>query len=238
MRFKPKGNLIAVLATLAIAVVSLDALLLSVRAFNHPAASQQIAAPVQKSTVALDPSRIIAKAAIVYDPATGTVLFSKNADEMLPLASLTKLATAHAILSEVSPAQSVTITQEYLQSPGGGLRAGDRVSIASLLALGFVASSNNAMAAAASSLGSQAMHKINQDTQKLGLTHSVFYNPTGLDLSTTTSGAYGSAWDVARLAAAFYKQYPSYFELTPKPTKTIQGSGRTRPTHAKRYSTK
>ena len=53
-----------------------------------------------------------AKAAIVYDLATGKVLYAKNAEAQLPLASLTKLLTVYAAFAELSPTTPVTIPTE------------------------------------------------------------------------------------------------------------------------------
>src|SRR6185436_1960275 len=55
--------------------------------------------------------QIDAKAAIVYDLATKKVLYERNADAQLPLASLTKLLTVYAALAELSPDTPITIPQ-------------------------------------------------------------------------------------------------------------------------------
>jgi D-alanyl-D-alanine carboxypeptidase (penicillin-binding protein 5/6) len=73
---------------------------------------------------------------------------------------------------------------------------------------------------------------MNQVAAELGLSKSYFLNPTGLDFNTTTSGAYGSAYDVARLAAIFYKQNSYYFEQTQHSAVSIDDSGRVSNGHA------
>jgi D-alanyl-D-alanine carboxypeptidase len=55
---------------------------------------------------------------------------------------------------------------------------------------------------------------MNTTAVRLGLTKTHFLNPTGLDVSLTASGGYGSAYDVARLAAAFFLAHPNFFEQT------------------------
>ena len=52
---------------------------------------------------------IEAKAAVVYDLVTGEILYGKNTDAQLPLASLTKLLTVYAALADLSPSTSITI---------------------------------------------------------------------------------------------------------------------------------
>ncbi len=77
------------------------------------------------------------------------------------------------------------------------------------------------MSAAAAALGASYMADLNKTAGTLGLSHTYFLNSTGLDLSANTSGAYGSASDVARLAAAFMHDYPTYFELSTKQSVTV-----------------
>jgi D-alanyl-D-alanine carboxypeptidase len=77
------------------------------------------------------------------------------------------------------------------------------------------------MAAAAASLEGDSIADMNRAAGALHLSHTYFLNPTGLDVSTSTAGAYGSAMDVARLAGVFLKSYPQFFELTSRPLVSI-----------------
>ncbi|OGC80539.1 hypothetical protein A2943_01360 [Candidatus Adlerbacteria bacterium RIFCSPLOWO2_01_FULL_51_16] len=177
--------------------------------------------------VTLSPEKLTARAAIIYDVIEKRTLFSKNASEPLPLASLTKLMAAEAVLA-MHPADTlVVITSEALRSEGdSGLRAGEVWSLRDLLMLGLVASSNDAMAAAAGSAGN-VVEAMNAVAAHLGLTETYFLNPTGLDLDPETSGAYGSAHDVAILAADFLKNHGEFFEATAKETISIHIGERT-----------
>ena len=60
----------------------------------------------------------------------------------------------------------------------------------------------------------------------MGLTHTYFLDATGLDINTETSGAYGSASDIARLTAVFMRNYPNYFEISTEQSVTVPVSGR------------
>jgi len=165
--------------------------------------------------IALKPSAITAKAAIIYDPVTKQVLFAKNADVQLPLASLTKLMSADTVLSLSAPTSSVTITAADLKPEGDwGLIPGEKWNLLDLLRFGLVASSNDAMQAAAAAAPGDVIADMNKRAQQLGLTQTYFTNPTGLDVDVETAGAYGSAHDVAVLAATFLAQYPALFEAT------------------------
>jgi len=178
--------------------------------------------------ITLDETALKARAAIVYDPTNGRILYAKNAHQQLPLASLTKLMTAEAVLEHMAADTPIQITKKDLDPDGDwGLRAGDTLPLFDLLKLGLIASSNDAMAAAAASLGSNYLELMNNMASKLGLTKTYFLNPTGLDVSRDSAGAYGSAYDMARLAATFFKKYPEYFSLTTNRKVSVQSGTRT-----------
>lgn len=190
------------------------------------------AAAAYPAPLTLDPGALEARSAVLYDPSTGAVLFEKDADTPRPLASLTKLMAATVVLNN-SPTLTtdVMLTKADIVPEGDagdwGFKAGDTASLGDLVKFGLVASSNDAMAAAAASLDGNYLTDMNATAASLGLTHTYFLNPTGLDLTTETSGAYGSAQDVAKLAAAFLQKYPDFFELTSTPVVAIKASGRT-----------
>lgn len=164
--------------------------------------------------VALDPKRLTARAAIVYDVTSNRVLYAKNADESLPLASLTKLLAAQAVLAYESPSTQVPITAQSIAPEGDwGFGVGEWWSIGDLIRFSLAASSNDAIAAAAGSLGDNAVEIINNEARGLGLSTQIL-NPTGLDESADVAGGYGSARDVAILAAHFLKEHPTFFEAT------------------------
>lgn len=180
--------------------------------------------------ITLNNNALEAKAAIVYDPATGRVLYAKNAQLTLPLASLTKLMTAQVALSNLSTDTVITLSKKDMAVEGDAgdwsLKAGDTMTLGNIIKLGLGASSNHAMSAAAAALGASYIQDLNKTASDLGLSHTYFLNPTGLDQNLSTSGAYGSASDVARLAAAFMREYPTYFEQSTKTSVTVAVSGR------------
>jgi len=185
------------------------------------------AAEFKIPSVALADSALIAKSAILYDTGTGRVLYQKNAYEQVPLASLTKLMAVQTVLSVKSPDTPVQITRSDLNPSGdSGLKVGQTIRLGDLIKFALVASSNDAMEAAAASLGDGSINKMNAAAAAMGLTKTHFFNATGLDISTTASGAYGSAYDVARMAAIFYKDHPDFFELTTRLDVSIDQNGK------------
>lgn len=146
-----------------------------------------------------------ARAAYALDLATGRVLYEKNADAQLPLASLTKvmtIATAGAFLKEGSEA---VITWEALLPEGdAGLFENERWSASDLMDFTLMTSANDGARALALTAAAAAgrdlpwfIAEMNTKAGSLGLAQTFFVNETGLDLSSTTAGAYGSAQDVA-----------------------------------------
>src|SRR6185312_11987173 len=67
------------------------------------------AAAVFPKQITLASGALTAKSAILYDPATGKVLYAKNADVTMPLASLTKLMTAQVVLNNVPTTSLITL---------------------------------------------------------------------------------------------------------------------------------
>ncbi len=179
-------------------------------------------------TVLLDPELIKARAAVLYDATTGEILYEKNAEAQLPLASLTKLMAVATVLAVAPKEQVATIKLQDLAPDGDWhFRVGEVWPLADLLRFGLVASSNDAIAAAAASIDENIISAMNRTAGELGLTHTYFLNPTGLDVDTEMAGAYGSARDVAVLASVFLREYPVLFEATARPKVSIHSGTHT-----------
>ncbi|MEK7114324.1 MAG: D-alanyl-D-alanine carboxypeptidase, partial [Patescibacteria group bacterium] len=96
---------------------------------------------------------IEAKAAIVYDLATGETLYNKNADAQLPLASLTKLLTIYAALTQLSPNTPITIPASAINLDGPhAFSVGQTFSLADLARLTLTASLNDGAVAIANAV--------------------------------------------------------------------------------------
>lgn len=151
---------------------------------------------------ASEPPPFAAHAVIVANGATGEVLYEFNADERLPIASITKVMTALVALEEASPDETVRVGKA---APSVGeasiyLRPGERLSVRDLLAATLIASANDAAYALASYVGGGSAERftelMNERGEELGLTNTRFVRPDGLD----ASGHYSSARDVLKLA--------------------------------------
>lgn len=178
---------------------------------------------------ALEEGALTGRAAIVYDTTTGQVLYAKNADVVLPLASLTKLIAAQAVLARRAADARTTITTEALDREGDwGFWLGEEWPVDDLIRFSLAASSNDAIAAAAIGvLGDDRVDLINEEAHHVGLSSTQVYNSTGLDVAEDQAGGYGTARDVVLLTAAFLREHPTFFETTAAPSVTISNGSRT-----------
>lgn len=165
-----------------------------------------------------------AKAAFVFDVTTQRVLYQKNADEQLPIASITKLMTALLAFETIGDDESVLISDEAFRQDGGnGLAAGESFLRTTLSDLTLMTSSNDGAYALASAAGAKLekggdaatfVEAMNIKADELGLTQTYFRNPTGLDVSANEAGAFGSARDMAFLTEYITLNYSQILQAT------------------------
>ena len=168
---------------------------------------------------AWDALPVEAAAVYVYDVRRDKVLYEKNGNAQLPLASITKIMTALTAKTLSLGEMQVIIEGEALSTEGdSGLYEGERWDFDDLAALTLVTSSNDGAEAIGATVeertGISFVSLMNQVAESLGLHQTYFLNPTGLDVSLTQAGAYGSARDVAHLMAYTALEHPALMEAT------------------------
>ena len=169
-----------------------------------------------------------AKQAIVLDYDSGSVLFQKNADELMPPASMAKLMTMEVVFNALKVGQltmesTFTISQDVWKR--GGANSGGSTMFAKLnsdvrledLIRGVIIQSGNdaAMAIAEGMAGSEVGFAglMNQRAKKVGLENSVFTNSTGLpDPQQRVTSR-----DLAYLARHIIKTYPELYKIYSEP---------------------
>ncbi|MBE6140317.1 MAG: D-alanyl-D-alanine carboxypeptidase [Firmicutes bacterium] len=160
-----------------------------------------------------------AKSAILMDWQTGKILFEKNANEKLPPASMTKLASMLMIMEAIDQgnlklSDTVTIS-EAAASMGGSqvfLEAGETYTVEDLLKGIAIASGNDAVVAMAEKIGGseeEFVQMINERLKEIGATNTHFVNAHGLD----AEGHVSTAKDMAIIAYNLL-QYPKILEYT------------------------
>ena len=164
-----------------------------------------------------NPPSVDATAAFVYDPDLGFVYYAKDADQELPMASCTKIMTALLAVERGNLDQMVTIGADAaaLAAPGNsymGVSQGEKISLRDLLYGLLLPSGNDAAVAIADAIGGNVPNFVammNARAQQLGLTHTHFANPHGLD----APGHYTTARELATLATVAMRN-PTLLKIT------------------------
>lgn len=142
-----------------------------------------------------------AASAVLIEQESGRVLYAQNDSEERLIASITKIMTAVVALENGKPQMEYTVTAEDMaEGSSMYLKPGDRLCLEELLYGLMLVSGNDAALAVAHCVsgGTEEFVALMNDTaQKLGMSHSHFANPNGLD----AEGHYSSAGDMAVLAA-------------------------------------
>ncbi len=149
------------------------------------------------------PPDVTAGSWIVFDATDGVVLASRNADEIRPMASTTKMMTALVAIEQSQPDQIVTVSQPAADIGEAeiGLTAGEQFSISDLIDTMIIRSANDAAIAVAETVGGDVdtfLGLMNLRAIELGLTRTTFVNPHGLD----AEGHVSTARDLLRLGLA------------------------------------
>ena len=166
-------------------------------------------------------------AALVLELGDGQLLYAKNTDAVMPIASITKLMTAIVVLDSGLPLDEPIDIEaadtDTLKGTRSRLKVGMTLSRYELLKLALMASENRAAAALARSFpgGVRAfVPAMNQKARDLGMQDTRFLDATGLN-----PGNVSTAQDLAMMVNAGY-QYPLIREFTTSDSHRIALSGR------------
>jgi len=152
--------------------------------------------------------KLLSANAVVIDPADGQIVYSKAANEVTPIASLTKLMTAMVVLDGAQPLDEALAIDmgdfDYLKGSHSRLRMGATLSRDEMLKLALMSSENRAASTLARHYpgGTPAfVSAMNAKAALLGLSNTRFEDPTGLSPRNVST-----ANDLARMvqAAAAY----------------------------------
>lgn len=153
------------------------------------------------------PGRVTARMGVVRDVKSGEILWSRHADRVSSIASLTKLMTAAVVVdSRVGLDDEVEITVADIQLTEGNtleVRPGERITRRDLLRATLVGSMNNAALTLARSTGTsdaEFVALMNTTAGQYGMTDTTFTEPTGLDPANMST-----AHDLARLIERLFE---------------------------------
>ena len=176
-------------------------------------------------------SRAIAAeySAIVMDMRDGTVLYESNADRRQAPASLTKMMTLYLAFEAVengqlSLDQNVRVSRQAASQPPSKLylKAGQKVSIRSLIRASAIKSANDAAVALAEAVGGseEAFARLmTAKARQLGMNNTTFKNANGLP----DRGHLSTARDMATLGRHLFFDFPQYYNIFSRKTERAAG---------------
>lgn len=162
---------------------------------------------------------INAKSAVLMESESGEILFEKNPDDKLPIASVTKIMTMLLVMEAINSGKirldEMVMVSEHAMSMGGStmfLETGEQLSVSDMLKGIAVASANDGAVAMAEHIsGSEEafVELMNKRALELGMKNTNFVNTNGLD----EENHYSSARDVAIMSRELIK-HEKIFEYT------------------------
>jgi serine-type D-Ala-D-Ala endopeptidase (penicillin-binding protein 7) len=184
-------------------------------------------APAAHADVDIRELQLKSSAVLILDDQTGEILYDRNADAILPIASITKLMTAIVTLEAELPLDEVvTISEDdvdTLKGTGSRLRIGTKLTRDELLRLALMASENRAASALSGAYpgGRRAfIQAMNAKARQLGMNGTHYVEATGLSSENVSS-----AQDLAKLARVAHT-YPLIREYSTLPTHQVLIGGR------------
>ena len=157
---------------------------------------------------ASSPPPVQAREVLVADGRTGEVLYQRDADRRMAMASITKLMTAIVTLENARPGDMVTVLPQAVAAGESSifLTAGEKLRVRELLAAALIQSANDSAYALAAHVGDGSVRRfvamMNAKAEELGLEGTHYVRPDGLD----TPGHYSTARDTLELARLAMRQ--------------------------------
>ena len=190
-----------------------------------PAHAQQ----VQPGRFELPQFPLPCKAAVLIEQNSGTVLYEKNAEQQLPIASITKVMTMLLTMQAIGEGRvhysDKVPVSEHAYSIGGSqiwLEPGEEFTLDEMLRAICVSSANDAATAVAEFIGGSEpafVEMMNQKAAELGMDKTSFKNACGLD----TLGHISCARDVAIMSREILTKYPEITKYTTIWTDSLRG---------------
>ncbi len=173
-------------------------------------------------------AQVSAQSCIVIEATSGRVLYEKNPDSRMPMASTTKIMTALVALEECDLDTKVTISKTAAGVEGSSmyLESGEILTMKELLYGLMLSSGNDAAVAIAEQLGGidAFVDKMNQKAEAIGAKNTHFKNPNGLP----DDEHFSTALDMAIITAEAMKN-PAFAEIVSTKSYRIEGEGKAYP---------
>ena len=160
---------------------------------------------IQKEVIAtsanVEELKLDSRIGLIYDRASGRILYEKNGNKQTPMASTTKIMTAIVVLENANLNEVVKIDSKADGTGGSrlGLKKNDKITVNDLLYGLMLRSGNDAAVALANYVGGSIegfADMMNRKAEEMGLKNSHFIVPHGLD----NEGHYTTAYELAKMA--------------------------------------
>ncbi|MBC8081116.1 MAG: D-alanyl-D-alanine carboxypeptidase [Gorillibacterium sp.] len=187
----------------------------------HAKANDYLLKPTSSSRKKATPLLTSSQSAALIDVSTGRIVYSQQGDRSLPIASLTKIMTAIVAIEQGNLSDKVKVSKNAFGKEGSSiyLKLGETISLNDLLYGLMLRSGNDAATAIAEHVGGSLegfVYLMNQKAEQLGMDHSHFLNPHGLD----AAGHHASANDMAKLTA-YALHNPIFKEIVKTQSKKV-----------------
>ncbi len=162
---------------------------------------EEIQNEVIETNAANEELELNSRIALIYDRASGRILYERNGNKQTPMASTTKIMTAIVVLENANLNDVVTIQAKAAGIGGSrlGLKKNDKITVNDLLYGLLLRSGNDAAVALAQYVGGSVegfAEMMNKKAEELGLVNSHFIVPHGLD----NEEHYTTAYELAQMA--------------------------------------
>lgn len=226
---KNKIKLILILVLTLLIMLSTIIVIFVFEKQNHVAlqtSKQNVAnSEENKNSNKINNPELNARIALIYDRASGRIIYEKNGNKQTPMASTTKILTAIVTLENADLKETVTIESKAAGIGGSrlGLKKNDKITVNDLLYGLMLRSGNDAAVALALHVGGSIegfADMMNKKAEELGLTNSHFVVPHGLD----NEGHYTTAYELAKMAD-YALNIPKFKEIVSSKSATIYING-------------
>ncbi len=161
--------------------------------------------------------KLTAKAAFFVETQTGQVLYQKNPQERLPIASLNKIMTAIISMENRQMEDKISISQKAAEMEPDKmfLIAGEKLTVRELLEGVFLISANDASEALAEGVTGRReefINLMNSKAAQLGMYNTRFVNPSGLEEEGRQQ--YSTVYEVAIMSRYAIKKWPQLIDIS------------------------
>lgn len=173
--------------------------------------------PKDMEKVEINAPQLSAEASLFVETKTGQVLFAKNPNKRLPIASLVKVMTVLVALEHKSMDDKFVVSEHAadMEPDKMLLIAEEKLTLKELLDGIFLISANDAaevIAEGTTGDRDEFIRLMNSKAQQLGMKDTYFANPTGLDEDSNNS--YSTAYDLAILTRYLIRRFPQVVDIS------------------------